>query len=475
MRRDLRLEDNPALQAASATGAPFIPVFVNDENEPNAPGTAARWWLSRSLEALQSDLKAVGSSLVLRRGDGLATISRLADETNARAVYWNRRYFPPHRRADEALAARLNARGVETRSFNAALMRDPGDVRTTSGAPYRVFSPFWKALRKLGPANGWASPRPRKVRAPSVWPDSHAQTQGIFSSRDRGPEQEFEKHWTPGEAGAHRRLDEFLDSILPRYARDRDRLDADGTSRLSPHLAFGEISPARIWRAASARVEAGALDASSAEKFLSELGWREFSYALLHYNEGLPAAPLRAEFAGFPWRDDQPALDAWRKGETGYPVVDAGMRQLLRTGWMHNRARMVTASFLVKHLLVDWRAGAAWFLDTLVDADLANNSTNWQWVAGCGTDAAPYFRIFNPVVQGEKFDPDGRYVRTFVPDLSGLPCDVIHKPWTASADQLQKAGVLLGETYPSPIVDHAEARQRALDVYAAIRRRKTGQ
>ncbi|MEE2691751.1 MAG: deoxyribodipyrimidine photo-lyase [Pseudomonadota bacterium] len=469
LRRDLRLADNPAMHAARESGAPVVPVFVFDEEEAFAPGGAAKWWLHRSLRALSVDLTAAGSRLVLRRGRGAETVAEIARSLNASAVFWNRRYAPAHVAADKKLKADLTAAGVEAKSFSAALLREPWEVETKAGAPFRVYSPFWKVLRAAGPSRE-ARPSLRKIRGLPKSPFTEDLDSWGLQPVHPDWAWEFAEVWRPGEAGAHEALKAFLDETAEYYARDRDRPDREATSRLSPHLAFGEISPLQVWRATHARIEAGELDREVGEKFLSEIGWREFSYHLLYFNEGLEAAPLRAEFAALPWRKDKKGFAAWTKGETGFPVVDAGMRQLWRTGWMHNRVRMLVASFLVKDLLIPWQDGASWFWDTLVDADPANNSASWQWVAGCGADAAPFFRIFNPVTQGEKFDPHGAYVRRFVLELSQAPDKFIHKPWEAPKDDLASVGVTLGKTYPARIVDHAFARTRALEAFRSIRK-----
>ncbi|MBB5519212.1 cryptochrome/photolyase family protein [Amphiplicatus metriothermophilus] len=470
LRRDLRLADNPALHAAARTGAPVIPLYVFDEAEAFAPGAAAKWRLHYSLDALSAALRRAGARLTLRRGRGPAIVRALAAETEAAAVFWNRRYAPAHVEADKTLKTDLVRAGLEVRTFNAGLLREPWEIKTKNGGPFRVYTPFWKALRAAGPARAEPLPAPKALRPPADPPHSDDLDDWRLLPRDPDWAARFADIWRPGEAGAQAALARFLDGPAGRYAAERDRPDRDATSRLSHHLAFGEIGPLQVWRAIEARAAAGDVKAASAEKFLSELAWREFSCHLLFHNPALSEAPLRKEFVGFPWRDDPAGFKAWRRGRTGYPIVDAGMRELWRTGWMHNRVRMIAASFLVKDLLIDWRRGAAWFWDTLIDADPANNSASWQWVAGCGADAAPYFRIFNPVAQGEKFDPQGDYVRRFVPELAKMPPEHIHAPWRAPPDVLDKAGVVLGKSYPEPILDHAAARKRALAAYERTRR-----
>ncbi|PWB95704.1 cryptochrome/photolyase family protein [Methylosinus sporium] len=464
-RRDLRLADNCALTAAVASGAPLIPAFILDEEEGGEwrLGGASRWWLRESLAALSRDLEKRGAPLTLRRGDAQAELLRLVAETGAAAVYRNRIYEPWATMRDARIEAQLREKGVTAQSFPGALLAEPGSVCNAQGKPFRVFTPFWRALAKLlQPAP--PLPAPKKLRAAPA-PASDRLDDWRLQPKKPDWAQGLRESWRPGEAGAQRRLADFLRDGIGAYALLRDFPAKDGASRLSPHLHWGEISPLQIWSATAAAPEAGR------SAFLRELGWREFCHHLLAAHPDMPEAPLDKSFTRFPWANDAAALAAWRKGETGYPLVDAAMRQLWRMGFMHNRLRMVAASFLVKHLLLPWREGELWFWDTLVDADLANNSGNWQWVAGCGADAAPYFRIFNPVLQGEKFDPDGAFVRRFVPELAQLGAKYIHKPWAAPERILREAGVTLGETYPRPIVDHADARRRALEAFATLRSR----
>lgn len=464
-RRDLRLADNPALRAGAERGA-VIPLFILGDCERPKLGGAALWWLHFSLSELAGALADRGAPLVLRRGDSGAVIRSIVAESGADAVFWNRRYTSAGMAADKALKTALTEAGVAARSFNASLLRDPWEVQTKSGGPYRVFKPFWNSLRAAGPAEAKPIAPPAKLTScdAAIPSDELSDWRLVPTKPDWAAE--FRGKWRPGEKGADAALQKFLQSAADDYAEMRDRPDFEGTSLLSPHLAFGEISPTAIWRAAHAAAAPG----EQIEKFLSELGWREFSWHLLYHYPDLKTEPLRRDFADFPWADDDAAFTAWTRGETGYPIVDAGMRQLWRTGWMHNRVRMIVASFLVKDLLIHWRRGEEWFWDTLVDADAASNAANWQWVAGCGADAAPYFRIFNPVSQGEKFDPCGDYVRRFVPELAALPNEYIHRPWTAPKELLAKSNVQLGKNYPEPIVDHAYARKLALEAFAAIRK-----
>ena len=457
-RNDLRLADNPALCRAGRTGRPVIPVFVFDEAAGRPIGFASRWWLHGSLQALAVSLQAVGSRLVLRRGAATDVIEALTREAGAAAVYWNRQYDPALSELDRAIEDRLRVLAIEPRTSNAALLFEPWAIRTGTGAPYKVFAPFWR--RCMEQSIQRPLPPPATLAPPTAWPAS--ESLDGWRLRDSGPERtgDLRALWEPGEAGASCRLEDFERVGVTTYESRRDRPGADGTSKLSPHLHFGEIGPRQI---AEQLLRGGRV--SETHPYLRQLGWREFSYHLLFHHPDLGDANLRSDFDRMPWRDCPTDLRRWQQGLTGYPLVDAGMRELLTTGWMHNRVRMVSASFLTKHLLIDWRLGAAWFWQMLVDADWANNNAGWQWVAGTGTDAAPYIRIFNPVTQSRRFDPAGDYLRTWLPQLARLPDRFIHAPWTASRSILAQAGVRLGETYPDPIVDHAAARSRALAIY----------
>ncbi|HZZ38088.1 MAG TPA: deoxyribodipyrimidine photo-lyase [Acidobacteriaceae bacterium] len=466
-RGDLRLGDQPALRATAATGGPVVPLFVwaPEEDGSEALGAASRWWLHQSLVALEQSLQSQGLRLIIRRGPTAQTLLQLADETKARRIFCDRVYEPARLAAEPALEARLRDKGVSLESFNGSLLFEPGSIRTVTGGPFRVFTPFWRALWNERGALRKPLTKPKGIPAPLHWPTS-------LEIADLGLEPKIDwaagirTAWTPGENTAQERLRRFAQGPVSDYGDDRDRTDRDGTSRLSPHLHFGEISPIEIWHAVAGR--------PGAEPYLRQLAWREFAYQLLVENPETTREPFQNEFRRFPWRRNARHLRAWQKGLTGYPFVDAAMRQLWRTGWMHNRARLVVASFLAKHLLIPWQQGAAWFLETLVDADLANNTMGWQWVAGCGVDAAPYFRVFNPITQGEKFDPDGSYVRQWVPELAGLPNEWIHRPWEAPPLMLAAAGVQLGTTYPRPLVDHAEARRAALQAFQEMKQAGRG-
>lgn len=469
-RDDLRLSDHPALHAASQSGAPVICLYVLDDtsNAQLRPlGGAARWWLAQSLRALQADLNALGSRLVLRRGPAAKVIAALARETGAAAVFWNEIAQAPHLAAAERVAASLQAIGVAAQSFPGDLLAAPPSIRTKDGRGLRVFTPFWRRVQASGDPPK-PLPAPAKLgRAPDVATD-RLETWRLEPSQPDWAGG-LRETWEPGERSAQARLNAFLETGVSGYSVQRDRPDRDGTSGLSPHLRFGEISPRQVWHAARFAAAARPALAGDIDKFLSEVGWREFCRHLLFDVSDLADRNLQPSFDAFAWRRDDKALAAWQRGQTGYPVVDAGMRQLWHTGTMHNRVRMVVASFLVKHLLIDWREGEKWFWNTLVDADAGSNPANWQWVAGSGADAAPYFRVFNPILQGEKFDPDGAYVRRWVPELGQLPTGLIHQPWSASPLELKAAGVELGTTYPQPIVDHRRGRERALEAYAKTR------
>jgi deoxyribodipyrimidine photo-lyase len=473
-RDDLRLSDNPALRAAIERG-PLICLYAFDTSADRRPlGGAARWWLSRSLAALSDAIAAKGGELLILRGDPAELLPRIAREADIGYVAWNRRYDAAAIELDKSLKAKLTDSSIEVESFNANLLNEPWQVTTKADGPFKVFTPYWRAVRERGEPS---APLPTPCQLSKAGLPAALRQQALAVSdlalEPTAPDwaDGLRDTWTPGEAGAHARLGAFLDEAIAGYREGRDRPDKLSTSRLSPHLRFGEISPRQIWHATRAALESGDTPGSAAdiEKFFSEIGWREFSYHLLFHNPGLASVNYDRRFDAMAWETDEAGLRAWRKGLTGYPIVDAGLRQLWQTGWMHNRVRMITASFLIKHLLTDWRAGEAWFWDTLVDADPANNPASWQWVAGSGADAAPYFRVFNPVTQGEKFDPKGAYVRRFVPELAELDDKFIHCPWEAPANELKKAGIVLGQDYPKPIIALDFGRRRALDAFAALR------
>ena len=446
----------------------MICLYVLDDAAGRAPGGAVRWWLAQSLRALGADIAARGGSLVLRKGQAARVIPEVARESGAAAVYWNTIAQASHQAVEKQLEAVLAKLGVDSKSFPGDLLAPPSAIRNKEGRGLRVFTPFWRRVLSSGDPPK-PLPAPKELRpAPDITSDALESWQLEPSKPDWAGG--LRETWTPGEASARARLRDFLKRAARTYVGDRDRPDRQGTSGLSPHLRFGELSPRQVWHAARFAAEENPAIAAGTEKFLSELGWREFCRHLLHDHPNLATENLQANFDDFPWKADKKSLAAWKRGRTGYPIVDAGLRELWHTGVMHNRVRMVVASFLVKHLLIDWREGEAWFWDTLVDADAGSNPANWQWVAGCGADAAPYFRVFNPVLQGEKFDPEGTYVRRWVPELKDVPAKLIHQPWQATPIELASAGVTLGKTYPHPLVDHARGRERALAAYAKIRK-----
>jgi len=468
-RQDLRIADNPALAAAVDSERPILAVYILDEvSDGIRPhGGASRWWLHHSLESLASDLRGRGVSLILRRGAAAGVLSDLIEESDAGAVYWNRCYEPWAVARDTVIKEQLKSADVAAESFNGSLLLEPWQIETQQGDPYKVFTPFWKQLREVYRLPDAVEVPDELPRAADVASDDLTDWDLLHTAPDWAGG--IRETWTVGEDAARDLLAAFLDGPVADYPDDRNRPDRPGTSRLSPYLHWGEIGPDQVWRAAAPLLDKGGATAKGAESLLRELAWRDFNYHLMFHFPEIATENWKSNFDDFPWKDDPGGLAVWQKGQTGYPFVDAGMRELWHTGWMHNRVRMVVASFLIKDLLVHWRDGEAWFWDTLVDADLANNAGGWQWVAGSGADAAPFFRIFNPITQGEKFDPDGEYVRRWVPELAKLPSKWIHKPWDAPGEVLAEADVRLGENYPEPMVDHKGARARALEAYKAIK------
>ncbi len=459
-RRDLRMADNPALIAALDAHDRVVPVYVHapDEEAPWAPGAASRWWLHHSLQSLDKDLRDRGSLLQIALGPTLAVLRRILKENDATAIFWNRLYEPAITARDALIKQALIDDGIDARSFKASVLFEPWEIRTGQEQPYRVFTPFWRKARSA-----------LQVRPPLPKPERFANSEGDSGLLPEDLEllprirwdRKFDKEWTPGEAGASEAFEDFMESGLRDYASDRDRPDRAGTSRLSAHLHFGEISPMQIAWVLEERVHQAGDSARSAgaESFLREIGWREFSQHLLFNFPHMPEQNLNPRFDDFHWgEEDAVSIQRWQRGRTGIPIIDAGMRELWATGSMHNRVRMLVASLLTKNLRQHWHHGQRWFWDTLVDADLANNAQGWQWTAGCGVDASPYFRIFNPVTQGEKFDPRGDYVRRWVPELAALSAPLIHHPWIDPA-ALQATG------YPAPMVDLATSRAKALEAY----------
>lgn len=474
-RDDLRIADNVGLTRAAETGGGMVALYVWDEESPGlrVPGAAARWWLASALRALHRDLAAFGVPLILRRGPAIRVVSDVAGALGAETVAWNPSTCPVQGRIDHALAEHLANEERRVIVGDAPLLHPLGAIRTASGATPRTFAAFFRAAR-AAPAIPPPLPRPERLAGAPCPPESERLEDWGFEPTRPDWAQGLRQTWSIGESAAHLRLSAFIAHGLKGYADKRDFPALPHASRLSPHLRFGEVSPRQVVHAVRHAAAIGTVPARDAEKFESELYWREYAHHLRHEMPDMALRNIQGAFDALPWREAPGELKAWRRGLTGYPMVDAGMRELWRTGHMHNRARMVVASFLAKHLLMDWREGERWFWDTLLDADCASNPFNWQWVAGTGLDAAPYFRIFNPVMQGEKFDPKGEYVRAHVPELSKLPNTLIHKPWTADEDTLRAAGIRLGVTYPKPLVDHAAARERALLAFEHLKGRAHG-
>ena len=472
-RDDLRLGDNPALSHAAAQGS-VVAVYVFDDETPGlrGKGAASNWWLHHSLERLAESLSQHGVQLVLRQGKAERVIADLAAQCGCQHVTWNRQYGAAEIARDTAIKTNLRELGLDVESFNARVLHEPMGLRNKSGGVFKVFSPYWKALSALPQAD--ALPVPALSGAGPL----ESMQLADFKLTPKNPDwsEGWSEIWSPGEAGAHLVLESRRQQIMEGYGEDRNIPGVEGTSRLSPHLVFGEISPRQIWHHYLDQMNRQPGGDKNTWAFLREIGWRDFSHYLLFHFPHLATDNWRHDFDAFPWADAagdaSEDLTAWQRGQTGFPIVDAGLRELWQTGWMHNRVRMIVASFLIKHLLIDWREGERWFWDTLLDACPANNPAGWQWVAGSGADASPYFRIFNPMTQGEKFDPEGEYIKRWVPELKRLPAPFVHQPWEAPALVLIAAEVELGATYPRPLVDHKFARQRALDAFATIKKQE---
>ncbi len=466
-RQDLRLNDLPALIAAVASGRPVLACYILDEESPGLwqPGAASLAWLHHSLRALSLDIKALGGHLHLARGHPDKILRDLATQTGASAVYCSRQYEPWARTLEDRLTSSLGEISVELRSYAGSLLWEPNTIKTQAGGAFKVFTPFWRKCKAMP-----APLAPLEISGPISWYqyNTHLAESDAWNllPADFGWIHPWSKQWQPGEKGATQALATFLREGIVQYSEGRDHPARNATSLLSPHLHFGEISPRTVYHCAAPKIASTPASETEAAKFLSELGWREFSHHLLFHFPDIPERDFKSAFEKFPWIGSPQSLTSWQRGETGYPLVDAGMRELLQTGYMHNRVRMVAASFLCKHLLIDWRAGERWFWDRLVDADLANNACGWQWVAGSGADASPYFRIFNPTAQAQKFDKEGVYIRRWVPELSALSDRYLHQPWTAPTEVLKRCGIALGKNYPLPIVDHRQARESALAAYA---------
>jgi deoxyribodipyrimidine photo-lyase len=465
-RQDLRIKDNPTLTAAAQTGRPIICVYILDQNQnkhwPN--GAATLWWLHHSLFRLSESLKALNIKLILRKGSVIEELDNIVQSTGAESLYFTRHYEPYNSDLESQINQHLSDQ-IEVKRFRGYLLYEPEAIRTGKDEPYKVFTPFYRCCLKTSTPGA-------PVRTPK---NLISYKKRIASDRlndwkllPKAPNwaKGFNEYWVPGELGAHENLKDFIAHSGNKYPVLRNRPDVTGTSRLSPHMHFGEISPRQIWTAIK---NSPKILEHNGEAYLRQLIWRDFAYHLLTHWPDFPEKPFRKEFNKFPWKTDTKSLQAWQQGNTGYPIVDAGMRELWKTGWMHNRVRMIVASFLIKDLLIPWQQGEEWFWDTLVDANLANNAASWQWVAGSGADASPYFRVFNPVLQGEKFDPIGDYVREWVPELKHIPKKYIHSPWLAPEDILIKAKITLGKNYPHPIIDHSFARDRALAAYKKLK------
>jgi deoxyribodipyrimidine photo-lyase len=460
LRNDLRLADNPALRAAMERRGDVIALYVHEQTKGVRPiGGASRWWLHHSLKSLGHGLAQRGVMLRVISGDSSAVLDQMVSETRAQAVFWNRRYAPGERAVDLQIEQSLATRGIEVKHFGANVLAEPWDIATGQGRPYSVFSPFLKALKgsTIAPPLPFAGAGDA-VPVPDIDEDYR---QPRWAAK-------FAPYWQIGETAAENALADFLDQKLHSYPKGRDIPGQAATSRLSPHLRFGEISPRRAWYAALAVAHADPTKQEFVDKFLSELAWRDFNYHQLYHREDISTKAMRPKFDGMAFREAQGDLQAWQKGQTGIPIVDAGMHEMWETGFMQNRVRMLVASLLTKNLLIDWRLGEAWFWDCLIDADIANNAGNWQWIAGSGLDASPFFRIFNPVTQGEKFDSDAAYVKQWVPELAALPAKWIHRPAEAPADVLKSAGLTMGKDYPLPIVDLGLSRTRALEAAAGL-------
>ncbi|MBX7145735.1 MAG: DNA photolyase family protein [Alphaproteobacteria bacterium] len=465
-RQDLRLGDNPALKAALDENRPIILLYIYDENfaSPWSIQGASLWWLGQSLLFLERKIKYFKNKLILKRGSVLNLIPHIIRETRAISLHWNRCYEPSSINRDTLLKEKLQKQGIEVTSHNALLLSEPWHNLNQSKQPFKVFTPFWNRLRNNLNIS-YTYWYPKHLPCPDKFPESDNLKEWKL---DPFWSKKFKSYWQPGEDHAEKQLDDFIQKKIFNYSKKRDYPYDACTSRMSPYLHWGEISPARIWSKTIQQSFYKDASTEQIESFLRQLGWREFCHSLLFYWPTFPAQAWQDKFNNFPWNDKEEHFNAWCCGRTGYPFIDAAMQELWQTGWMHNRARMVVASFLIKDLLIPWQKGEAWFWDTLVDADLAQNSSNWQWVAGSGADASPYFRIFNPILQSKKFDPQGNYIRQWLPILKNLSDNDIHTPWKLSKEKLKDCGLVLGKNYPYPIVDHEVARKKALNAYKAL-------
>ncbi|MBT7110436.1 MAG: deoxyribodipyrimidine photo-lyase [Proteobacteria bacterium] len=466
LRQELRLKDHPALEAAGANGRPVILCFIRNTATDRSwlPGAASCWWLHQSLREISQKVQNAGGKIVLRSGNPAEEITKISIESGASAVYWTNAIEPSDRKDELLLRAELEKNAIGSEGFEGNLLFDPSEIKSQSGTPFRVFTPFWKNCLKTRVKMRTVQKSSMPVFSQNSLKSESLDSWNFFPKRPNWA-REFNSVWQPGEDGGQAALSNFVGRATD-YEQDRNYPAKDNTSRLSPYLHFGNISAAQAFSATDQQN----LTNEGALSFQRELGWREFCAHLLIHFPQMPEKSFKPEFSEFPWIEDYNALAAWQKGCTGFPIVDAGMRQLWQTGWMHNRVRMVAASVLVKHLLVHWKHGQQWFWDTLVDADLASNSAGWQWVAGCGADAAPYFRVFNPVLQGQKFDPDGNYIKQWVPELMDLPKKYLHTPWLAPAEVLKNANLDIGKNYPAPLIEPDVGRKRALNALAQLKK-----
>ena len=462
-RQDLRLNDNPALDALNRKYKKIIPIYILDNKVDM--GSATKWWLSQSLLELDLSLKKINSKIFFFKGNPGTILKKIIDENNIDAVYWNRLYDSYSINRDKLIKKNLIDKNIDVKSLNGSLLLEPWQIKNKSGNFFKVFTPFWKTSLELF-SQFQQIKKPTKLIFPKILIDMELSLNKLnLIPKQKNWVKKISKYWNPGEKEAIKVLEIFIKKKINDYAIGRDRPDKMNTSMLSPYLHFGEVSPVKIYiKIRSLNVNKN----DNIKKFLSEIGWREFSYNLLYHYPKINKSPIQKKFEKFPWIKDNTNLKKWKNGQTGIPIIDAGMRQLYETGWMHNRIRMIVGSFLCKNLLIHWKEGEKWFYDTLVDADIASNSAGWQWIAGCGADAAPYFRIFNPILQGEKFDPDGVYVKKFVKELKDIPAKVIHRPWDIELEKQKNYNCIIGKDYPYPIVDLSSTRKRALLAYQFI-------
>ncbi len=463
VRQDLRIRDNPALFEAARVGH-VLPVYILDDVNSGryCMGEASQLWLYHSLNDLKKSLQ---DNLLVFRGDSKKILLQLAEDHSASAIYWNRCYEPQQIELSKSIKEKCKQYNIETKSYNASLLWEPWEVLKQDSTIYKVFTPYYRkgCLSRLSPRE--SLPKPEAISFIEV--DNSSSLDNLKIGHDKHWCVKLKSYWDIGEEAAHKRFDEFLEQGIRGYKEGRNFPAKRNVSRLSPHIHFGEISPNYLWHKVKNKIPLeGNIDI---ETFCSEIAWREFAHYQLYHFPELPHKNWNKKFDHFPWQEDAIKLEAWKKGQTGVPIIDAGMRELWQTGYMHNRVRMIVGSFLVKNLMIDWRYGERWFFDCLFDADLASNSASWQWIAGCGADAAPYFRIFNPILQGKKFDPNGEYIKKFVPEIRNLPNNYIYAPWEASQELLKSCGVQLGKDYPRPITDLAVSRKKALDSYSALK------